>query len=912
MKKNTLAKPRFFAFCLALASIAVAGLPATQSLASTPSSGTLSPTLTTLNYDAGPLLPNQSPLGLGQLDDGPRCAEPQFPCDSYALTVSLPAGYIAANPNAAAKVTLFWDSTGGANAGSDYDLYIYRGVVGTLNGNQPADFQSTGDSTVNPEVASIIPLTDGNSVFTIKLVAYQPAGEVVHVRIELLSGSGGTGFPGFGGPDPTIPGVPRYQTFARDNNTGSGESNIGYNPATGRIMNMNIGPIWRITPAERLSPALPECCAELWENKSNTSTNIGVDPILWTDQKTGRTFASNSTAGTNGVYGYSDNDGDSWLPLSASPPNASSDHETIGSGPYPAALAPALTNPVNQGQMVFYCAQTFPVGAAACQRSDTLGSSYGPSTFPYTGNAGEICSGIHGHVKVGPDGTVYLPVRGCGGNAGLAVSLDAGTTWTTHAVPNSAPGGSDPSIAIGANNKIYFSYPKINGDATQITTHVQVGTLTRSGIPEVPTITWSNDVDLGASHGVVNSAFPEAVAGDNNRATVGFLGTDRPGFSEALSFPGLWYLFMATTYDGGQTWTTVNATPNDPVQGVGGIWLGGGGNPNRNLLDFNEVTMTEKGYVLFGYGDGCVGGCVGNPATNSYTAHMRVARQIGGKPLFAQYDPAPAEPTIPRAPCLSGTRNTSGVHLTWKAPDNGGAPITSYNIYRGTAPGNETFLINTRSTKTSFDDITADPTQAVYYYVRGVNAVNTNGGTNSQEINFPATAGIQLLGISSVKTHGTAGTYGVDLPLNGSGIECRTGGANGDYTLVFDLANNVSSVSTAIVAAGTGSVSSASIQGGNYVVSLTGVTNAQRLTVTLNTVTDSAGNTSPSISATMGVLFGDTNANGSVNSSDIGQAKAQSGNQAAAGNFRTDVGANGPINSSDIGAIKAASGTALP
>src|SRR6266536_6716045 len=94
-----------------------------------------------------------------------------------------------------------------------------------------------------------------------------------------------------------------------------------------------------------------------------------------------------------------DNDGDLWNPLSLSGPNASSDHETIGSGPYPASLS-ALSAPLNQGQAVYYCAQTWPVGAAACQRSDTLGMSYGPSTLPYDGQTTQ-CRGIHGHVRVG-------------------------------------------------------------------------------------------------------------------------------------------------------------------------------------------------------------------------------------------------------------------------------------------------------------------------------------------------------------------------------------------------------------------------------------------------------------------------------------------------------------------------------
>src|SRR5437870_57258 len=45
--------------------------------------------------------------------------------------------------------------------------------------------------------------------------------------------------------------------------------------------------------------------------------------------------------------------------------------------------------------------------------------------------------------------------------------------------------------------------------------------------------------------------------------------------------------------------------------------------------------------------------------------------------------------------------------------------------------------------------------------------------------------------------------------------------------------------------------------------------------------------------ARMDVLLGDTTANGSVNSSDISQTKAQSGTVASSSNFRTDVTING-------------------
>src|SRR5436309_6409108 len=103
-----------------------------------------------------------------------------------------------------------------------------------------------------------------------------------------------------------------------------------------------------------------------------------------------------------------------------------------------------------------------------------------------------------------------------------------------------------------------------------------------------------------------------------------------------------------------------------------GVWQAGGSHLDRNLLDFNEITVDDKGRVLYGYSDGCVSpGCIDGSAGNDYVAFMRVARQSGGRGLLAGYDSA--EPAAPKPPCLSGARDSAASHLTWKAPDNRGS-----------------------------------------------------------------------------------------------------------------------------------------------------------------------------------------------------------------------------------------------
>ena len=735
MKKNLASQSGLFnpRVLIAFSLSSVGALLAMFSFAATPSSGTLTDTSGPISYTAGPFFV-ANPTPVIEVDKGPECSGSAQPCDDYALTVTLPAGYHAAHPNAAVKVTLAWIDTGSGS--SDYDLYIYKGTVINTDGSQPADYQSA--SSANPEIASISPLSDGASQYTVKVVPYTPTGESVHVTIELLPGSGSGGSSGFGGPDPTTPGVPRYQNFYAPPGSAkasSGEFNIGFNPHTGRIMTMNTGPIWRLTPAELLNPAKPECCEALWEDKSAITTNTGLDPILFTDQKTGRTFVSNSTAGANAVYGYSDNDGDLWVPLAASPISGGTDHETIGSGSLPVSLS-ALSTAVNQGEAVYYCSQSYPLGPATCQRSDTLGASYGPGVLAYEGNGITQCHGLHGHVHVAPDGTVWLPVNQCGGKQGGAVSTDGGTTWSEFIVTGSLSQiqGADPSIAIAADSTVYYAYvnnePVATGNPPEGHVHVKVS--------QNRGVTWIRDFDLGASHGIKNAVHVEAVGGSSGRAAVGFLGTDKAGDYQASGFPGKWYAFIATTYDGGVTWTTVNATPNDPVQSMTGVWQQGGSHDDRNLLDFNEITMDSKGRVLYGYSDGCVSsGCIAGTTPNDFVAFMRVARQSGGKSLFASNDNNTdrTKALVPKPPCLSGTRDVTASHLRWKAPDNGGSDITNYKIFRGTAPGTEVLLGQTGNAKTTYNDTTTNPAVTHYYYVvRAINAVGTGNASNEIDL----------------------------------------------------------------------------------------------------------------------------------------------------------------------------------
>jgi hypothetical protein len=166
-----------------------------------------------------------------------------------------------------------------------------------------------------------------------------------------------------------------------------------------------------------------------------------------------------------------------------------------------------------------------------------------------------------------------------------------------------------------------------------------------------------------------------------------------------------------------------------------------------------------------------------------------------------------------------------------------------------------------------------------------------------------------LTNAGSRKTHGAAGIFDIDLPLTGTrGIECRHGGANGNYSVVFSFVNSVVNCGTAATAGGT---VVAGPNANQCTMNLTGVGSGQTINIELDNAVDVQNNTG-NVSVEMGVLVGDTTSNGLVNSSDISQTQAQSGHPVTSNNFREDVTVNGLINSSDISLVQSQSGTALP
>ncbi len=172
----------------------------------------------------------------------------------------------------------------------------------------------------------------------------------------------------------------------------------------------------------------------------------------------------------------------------------------------------------------------------------------------------------------------------------------------------------------------------------------------------------------------------------------------------------------------------------------------------------------------------------------------------------------------------------------------------------------------------------------------------------------------QVTAVVFRKMHGGAGPFDILLPPSGTpAVECRRDSSGpGNHTLVFAFNKNVVGGS-ASVTSGVGTISGVpSFAGTEMTVNITGASDVQTLTVTLSNILDVDGLVLPAASFSMGLLLGDINSSRLVNSTDIVQATALSGQPANAANFRRDINCSGLINSTDIVIVRSRSGSSLP
>jgi hypothetical protein len=99
-------------------------------------------------------------------------------------------------------------------------------------------------------------------------------------------------------------------------------------------------------------------------------------------------------------------------------------------------------------------------------------------------------------------------------------------------------------------------------------------------------------------------------------------------------------------------------------------------------------------------------------------------------------------PQLPQPPAtLTASLEGSGVGLTWSyPPDDGGAPVTGYRIYRGSTQDNPRFLVGVPAGTLSWNDGSAEKGKSYYYWVVAENSVGTSVMSQAMQVTVPGGA----------------------------------------------------------------------------------------------------------------------------------------------------------------------------
>lgn len=355
------------------------------------------------------------------------------------------------------------------------------------------------------------------------------------------------------------------------------------------------------------------------------------DPYLWVDPVTDRIFNVQMVHLATTWICWSDDDGETWVGNPAdNGPLPVNDHIKLATGPW----TNAGYGLVGQASQNAYATATYfcynKLVGVHCYTSFDGGASF-PVGGTVVGRATD--GGLHGAISTAPDGTVYVPPRL--ETPTLAYSKDNGLTWTTVEMGQDAgtpnPRKNSEVAADTASNAYHTWVGKDFG--------VYVSRSTDSGV------TWDEASLRVSPPELVSATFPHIQAGDPGRIAIAYLASDdgavigqpdiddnewdgNPHTASGSVQYHMYVTFSLDALNATPTWTTIQVT-TDPVQ-VGSICISSGdcrdiGGSNRNLLDFNDLSLDLEGRLWLVYADGCTGACAANAEAEPEDSRSREA-----------------------------------------------------------------------------------------------------------------------------------------------------------------------------------------------------------------------------------------------------------------------------------------------
>ena len=407
---------------------------------------------------------------------------------------------------------------------------------------------------------------------------------------------------------------------------------------------------------------------------ATASPPANVDPYMYIDQDTKRVFTVDLYGACSYIH-YSDDKGETWQDSPFACGNFVDDHQTIVAGKPPAGITTS-----GYPNVLYYCVNQTAAGSN-CGRSTDGGTTWLPSGNPafdgFDSANGGLCGGLHGHIVTDPQGRLFLPKGHCN-HPMVAISEDAGSTWTRVEVSKVPAADTQTSIASDTEGNLYYVFWDETDHLPYLTTSTDHGH------------TWS-PARMIAPPGVKEVNFPSVDAGTPGRIAVSFPGATAKappaGPPDPRDPTGLLIAPANTDF---RPWNSYVVISTDALS-ANPLFLSATANPPADpihrgacqgrcvgMWDFLDVVVAPSGEAWAAAVDDCIAprasgdvNCLtktapaadGNDSTGTYISAPGIAvRQVGGPTLrvAAQSVSAPGAPAPSGAPTSVQTPATGG------------------------------------------------------------------------------------------------------------------------------------------------------------------------------------------------------------------------------------------------------------
>lgn len=347
------------------------------------------------------------------------------------------------------------------------------------------------------------------------------------------------------------------------------------------------------------------------------STN---DPFVWVDPDLGRVFWMNMVQVNGQVISYSDDQGKTWTSTVASAGGGVDDHASLVTAVVPEGVSVPTLDPAFP-KLVHYCSNA--ITRTACARSSDGGQTFQSVGTPLLENATGCASVTADHLSADREGRLYLGSGACGRPL-VAVSEDAGATWTTHAVTDAiGVAGHDVATATDSARNVYAGWVDDQNSLPYVATSRDHGR------------TWSTPM-LVAAPGDHEVSMLTLAAGDAGRLSVGYMGTTTDNLGDQT---------RPFTYRMSVSLDALAARPlfvsNVVTLPTGTKVLSKGG--TGNLRDFLDQQLNPRTGRAWGTtGTSCIGACLKDRKTPGDLRDPLgyAVEQVSGPQLAAPRAPA--------------------------------------------------------------------------------------------------------------------------------------------------------------------------------------------------------------------------------------------------------------------------------